>query len=111
METATITGTDKTIMAVREHFAAARAMHRSERLGKYQGRNGGGDSSWHMAEAEHLADTLRRQLRGALWAEHRLAERISENRDADNERPELRARMTRYRREIRTAYRELEVIA
>lgn len=94
--------TAETVAQVRKHFSAARAMNRNLRLGHYQGRNGGGSAAvTHEREAAKLARTLGRELEGMLWAEHQLAERISLARDMGQERPELRERMTRYRRELR----------
>lgn len=88
--------------AARQHFSTARSMHRNLRLGLYQGRNGGGEgASYHVRRAGELAAQLGHPLEGMLWSEHRLAERISENRDQGTERPELQARMTRKRRELR----------
>lgn len=94
--------TAETTAKIRKHFSAARAMNRNLRLGHYQGRNGGGGAAvTHERLAAELARTLPRELQGKLWAEHQLAERISLARDMGQERPELRERMTRYRRELR----------
>lgn len=90
-----------TVAQVRKHFAAVRTMNRNVRLGRYDGRNNGGDTRYRLDAAEQMARTLPRELHGLVWAEHRLAERISENRDAGQERPELRARLAADRRRIR----------
>lgn len=90
------------IAAARKEFATARAMARHLRLGHYQGRNNGGDFSRNIATADALTRAMPKNLAGLLWAEHRLALRISENRDMGNDRPELRARLAGYRREIRS---------
>lgn len=85
----------------RRLFAKVRSMKRNLRLGLYQGRNGGGDFAGALARAEQLVRELPRDLQGMLWSEHRLADRLSENRDVGQPRPELQARMTRQRRDLR----------
>lgn len=85
----------------RREFAAVRTMRRNLRLGRYQGRNSGGDSSYKMERAAQAARECGRDLEAMLWNEHRLAERLSENRDAGNPRPELVARLASVRRELR----------
>lgn len=91
------------LAAARADFAVARSMHRNLRLKRYEGRNGGGDSTLRIESATAHARELPRALEGLVWAEHRLAERISENNDMGQPRPELRARMTGMRRELRAA--------
>jgi len=91
----------KTIAAARKEFAAARTKHRNLRLGRYEGRNNGGDSTYNITRATALARECGRELEGLLWAEHRDSERISENRDAGQDRPELRAKVAGYRARIR----------
>lgn len=90
----------------RQHLSRARAMQRNLRLDRYQGRNGGGRGA---ASLEAAAEVITRQLhshklQSLIWAEHRLAARLSEARDTRQLRPELKARMTRLRREMRTIY-------
>lgn len=87
--------------AARKNFAAARTMHRNLRLGRYQGRNSGGDSAYQMRCAAEAAKAAGRDLEGLLWAEHKLAERVSENADAGERRPELRTRLAGLRRELK----------
>lgn len=107
--------TDQLVQAARRHLQVARTMSRNLRLGHYQGRNGGGGAvSGHEQDAETLlrvildtpgatkAGSWQRALYGAVWSDHDLSVRLSENRDNGMERPELRARQTRRRRELRT---------
>jgi hypothetical protein len=86
--------------AARKEFAAARTKSRNLRLKRYEGRNNGGDTTRNMELAGKFAREAGRTLEGLLWAEHRLAERVSEARDNGVDRPELRARLAGYRREI-----------
>lgn len=93
---------EQTVRKARKHFAAARSMRRNLRLRLYQGRNNGGSANeYHERQGWDLIRDLPRDLEGLLTAEHRLAERISVNRDLGHERPELRARMVDIRRSIR----------
>jgi len=91
----------KTVADARKEFAAARTKHRNLRLKRYEGRNNGGDATYNLERATALVAGLPRELQGLLWAEHRLAERVSENRDAGQARPELAKRLAGYRRQIR----------
>jgi hypothetical protein len=97
----TMTTQERTVRKIRELQAGIRTMSRNLRLGHYQGRNSGGDSSWKERERDDLLRDLPRSLQGHLTAEHDLAMRVSENRDAGQDRPELRARLTDHRRAIR----------
>lgn len=90
-----------TVAQIRAEFAKVRTMKRNLRLGMYEGRNNGGNYDYALDRAEKAARDLPRALEGALWAEHRLALRISENRDAGQDRPELRARLAATRKSIR----------
>lgn len=87
----------------RTNFAAVRTMDRNRRLRRYEDRNGGGDTTMRLRRAESAVAGLPRNLQGMVWAEHRLAARLAENRDAGQDRPELRARMSRLRRDLRDA--------
>jgi|1185.fasta_scaffold1169179_2 hypothetical protein len=91
----------QTLRLLRKYLSAVRWMARNRRLGRYQGRNNGGDSTYAMTEAERLTKQLPRKLQGLVWAEHRLSARISENRDAGVDRPELKVRLRNLRREIK----------
>lgn len=100
------------VAAAKKAFATCRTMRRNRRLGLYQGRNGGGDGA--EASEDYAGHILRRlrgtdawRLEGMLWAEHKLAERISENRDAGHDRPELRARIKTDRDAIRATLKAL----
>jgi hypothetical protein len=89
------------VRGARKDLQVARGLQRGLRLGHYHGRNNGGDSSRRMSSAAaHLAH-LPRRLQGLITEEHKLAKRLSENRDADQERPELQRRITAIRKEIR----------
>lgn len=92
-----------TVTKVRKLQSSIRTMNRNVRLRRYQGRNSGGDTTYLQGQVDTLLPTLSRQLQGLLTHEHKLAERISENRDQGMDRPELRARMTGLRREIKAA--------
>lgn len=102
------------VAAARKHLATARTQRRRSRLGLYQGRNGGGDGApGHEQAAETLlrvlldlpdatkAGSWQRSLYGSVYADHDLSTRLSENRDLGHDRPELMARQTRERRELR----------
>jgi hypothetical protein len=97
----TMTPQKRTVRKVRDLNASIRAMARNLRLGLYQGRNGGGDSSYLERQRDDLMTDLPRDLQGHLTAEHDLALRVSEGRDNGQDRPELRARLTDHRRAIR----------
>lgn len=93
--------TAKTVADAREAFASVRTMKRNVRLGRYEGRNNGGDHTFPERRAWELVATLPRQLQGHLTAEHGLAERLSYARDHHQERPELKARLNAHRRLIK----------
>ena len=64
--------TTDTIQKVRKHMATSRSMQRNLRLGRYQGRNGGGAGfRWHERQAEELMAELPRELEGRLRAEQK----------------------------------------
>lgn len=86
---------------VRRLQASIRTMHRNVRLDRYQGRNGGGDTTYLQSQVDALFPSLSHKLQGLLTSEHKLAERISENQDLGNPRPELRARLVNLRHQIR----------
>lgn len=91
------------VKRVRKLQSSIRTLNRNVRLHRYEGRNRGGDTTYLQAQVDVLLPTLPRRLQGLLTHEHKLAERISENRDAGHARPELRARMTGLRSEIKEA--------
>lgn len=95
--------TDELVKRIRSFQATIRTRDRNSRLGYYQGRNGGGDTSGYRTAVDLLISGLPRRLQGLLTSEHKLAARISENRDAGHERPELATRLLAIRREIKAA--------
>jgi hypothetical protein len=90
------------IKAARKDFSAARTMTRNRRLGRYQGRNGGGDASYHLRSAAAHLSFLSARVQGLLTEEHKLAKRLSENKDVGQNRPELQARLNEVRKQIRS---------
>lgn len=94
--------TAEKVAETRKCFARSRTMSRNLRLGRYEGRNGGGGgATGYERRAEELARECGGELESLLWVEHRLAARVSENADLGHRRPELRARLVRVRRELR----------
>jgi hypothetical protein len=94
----------ETIRWLRALLARIRQAERNSRLGRYEGRNSASTGRWMDSDWERYSTTERRLLRavrGLLVAEHGLATRISENRDAGIPRPELQARLTATRRRLR----------
>lgn len=93
--------TATTAAQVRKHYSAVRTMMRNTRLGRYEGRNNGGDYTYRQRQGDELLATLPHRLQGLLTHEHKLAIRLGENQDLRQDRPELRDRMTTLRRELR----------
>lgn len=92
------------VRQARNHLAAARTIERNQRLRRYNGRNAGlteSALSHHYGAAAIAESALPRELRGLLWAEHDLAERLSVARDCGQNRPELRKRLAATRRELK----------
>lgn len=94
----------------RKADATLRAMERNVRLARYQGRNGrstGEQMDALQARRDDAVTSLvamgERRLAGALTAEFGLARRMSEARDAGQDRPELRGRLAAARRDLRAA--------
>lgn len=88
----------------RSYFAKARTVKRNQRLGRYQGRNSASTDRELRATlkaARRCQLACDRRVQGLLQAENDLAERVSINRDAGQDRPELRARLNRVRAELR----------
>lgn len=96
--------TKTTTDQARSLLAKVRGVERNYRLGRYQGRNAHSTEQTRAANetaAWDLVLVLSRRLAGLVTEEHRTASRLSENRDAGVERPELVERLRDLRRELR----------
>lgn len=96
--------TNTTATTARDLLRQVRVIERNYRLRRYNGRNAHStelERSSREARAWAIIVGLPRELGGMLTAEHRLAVRIAENREQGVARPELDARMTVLRRELR----------
>ena len=92
------------LITARKHLARIRDIERNIRLRRYNGRNSTATHTTltlHYGKVAALEHGLPKELRGLIWAEHDLAARVSLNRDAGQDRPELRKRLADIRRDIK----------
>lgn len=112
----TLQTTDRraSVAKARKLFAEVRTIERNTRMGRYQGRNSRSTENLLKAKVDGAGKAARdagHSLEGKLWAEHRMAIRVSEARDAGQDRPELKARLKADRREIAETLERVEARA
>lgn len=100
--------TQTTASTARKLLAKVRGVERNYRLGLYTGRNSASterDRAGAEAEAWRLllAGDMPRELSGLLTEEHKTAQRLQLAVEADQARPELRARQAVTQRRVREA--------